>query len=76
MSEIKLCCLIDPMSLVTGIMKLFDIEKFGRPTICKKCYDDLIDGIPEAIRGTSTKGVWEAIIEHVHFKIKQEHLQK
>lgn len=74
MSKIKLCCLIDPIPLDVGIIKLFEIEKYGKPIICQQCYDNLIDKIPEAIRDTPTKGVWEAIIEYVHLKIKQDHL--
>jgi hypothetical protein len=75
MSELKLCCLIDPMSLETGILKLFELENVGKPVICKQCYDNLFDGIPEAVKGTDTKGVWEAVMDYIRFKIKQDHLK-
>lgn len=75
MSEIKLCCLIDPMSEEASLIQLFDIKKMGRPLICKKCYNDLMDSIPESVRGAAaSRGVWEAIVEFVHLKFKQEHL--
>lgn len=62
------------MEIETGILKLLDMEKFGKPFICKQCYDDLLDTIPEAVRNTDAKDVWLAIIEYVHFKIKRDHL--
>lgn len=75
MSEIKLCCLIDPMPEDASLIQLFNIKKRGRPLICKKCYDDLLDSIPEGIHeAAASRGVWEAIVEFVHLKFQQEHL--
>ena len=58
----------------TGIMKLFEGEKLGKALICRKCYNDLLDSIPNGVKNTESKGVWEAIIEFIHLKIKQDHL--
>lgn len=74
MSKIRLCCLLDPINTKLGIMGLYDDKKYGVPTICKGCYDALLDEIPEGIRSVDSKGVWEAMIEFVHLRITQEHL--
>ena len=73
MSKIKLCCLLNPMELDKGFIKLFDMETLGKPVICKQCHDDLIDSIPEGIRAAAaSRGVWEAISEYMNLKFKQE----
>ena len=62
------------MSTDTGIIRLFDVEKYGKPSICKNCYDDLLNGIPDGVRNTPSRKIWEAIVEYVHLKIRQDHL--
>ena len=70
MSKIKLCCLVDPIP-PNGVLTLFDNPK--EIIICKQCYSDLLNEIPEAVRNTEAKGVWEAMINFIDFKLKTDH---
>jgi len=71
MNKIKLCCLVDPITTENGIVNLYPNPR--EVVICRQCYQDLLEEIPTGIRTTESKGVWDAVIEFIHFKLKTEH---